>query len=158
ATLSGGSASFTTSVLTVGVHDITVDYSGDTNFTSSSSTTLSQTVGQAGSKTTFVSSVNPSAFGESVTFTATVSSVSPGAGTPTGTLTSDAAGVPFGTATLSGGSGSFTTSALTVGVHDITVDYSGDTNFTGSSSATLSQTVTQDSSSTSVVSSVNPSV
>src|SRR5262249_44379944 len=37
--------------------------------------------------TTVTSSPNPSVFGQSVTFTATVSAASPGSGTPTGTVT-----------------------------------------------------------------------
>src|SRR5207244_6987882 len=45
------------------------------------------TVGQAGSTTAVSSSQNPSVFGQSVTFTATVSPVAPGAGTRTGTVT-----------------------------------------------------------------------
>jgi len=79
-------ASFTTAALSVGSHSITAFYSGDPDFAGSSSTALAQTVGQASSSTTIASSANPSVFGQSVTFTATVSVVAPGAGTPTGTV------------------------------------------------------------------------
>jgi FKBP-type peptidyl-prolyl cis-trans isomerase 2 len=156
--LSSGSATFATSSLTVGEHDITVDYSGDANFTASSSGTLSQTVTAASSTTSVTSDKNPSTFGQTVTFTATVSAVSPGTGTPTGTVTFNDAGTPLATETLSSGSATFATSTLTVGEHDITVDYSGDTNFTSSSSATLSQTVNAASTTTTVVTDVNPTV
>ena len=79
-------ATFTTSSLTVGTHAITAGYSGDTNFATSSGSVL-QTVNKASASTTVTSSVNPLVFGQNVTFTATVSAVNPGAGTPTGTVT-----------------------------------------------------------------------
>jgi hypothetical protein len=43
-TLSGGTATFTTSTLGDGVHSITAVYGGDTNFAASNSSVLSQTV------------------------------------------------------------------------------------------------------------------
>jgi hypothetical protein len=76
-----------------------------------------------------------------VTFTATVSANSPGSGTPTGTVTFSDGGSAIGTGTLSGGKASFSTSTLSVGTHSITASYGGDSNFTVSTSATLSQTV-----------------
>ncbi|MGZ8848021.1 MAG: Calx-beta domain-containing protein, partial [Pyrinomonadaceae bacterium] len=61
------------------------------------------------------------------TFTATVSS---GAGTPTGTVQFKDNGNNLGApVALAGGVAQFTTSALTVGTHTITADYSGDVNF-----------------------------
>jgi hypothetical protein len=156
-TLSGGTASLTTSSLTVGTHTITVAYSGDTNFTGSSSSNYLQTVNQDASTASVVSNPNPSTFGQTVTFTATVTAASPGSGTPTGTVTFKDGAVSIGSGSLSGGSATFSTASLSAGVHTITVAYSGDSNFTGASSAAYSQTVNQDSSSTSVTSSVNPS-
>ena len=94
-----------------------------------STASASLTVNQASTSTTVASSSNPSVFGQSVTFTATVSS---GAGTPTGTVTFLDGGSPIGTGTLSGGVATFTTSALAVGSHVITTSYGGDANFTGS--------------------------
>ena len=84
-------------------------------------------VPQAATSTTVSSSVNPSNVGQSVTFTATVTS---GAGTPTGTVQFKDGGVNLGPPqTLSGGVATFTTSSLTAGVHAITAEYSGDANF-----------------------------
>jgi hypothetical protein len=157
-TLSAGSATFSTSSLSVGTHTITVSYAGDTNFTASTSAHLLQTVNQDGSTTTVTSSVNPSVFGQTVTFTATVSAVTPGSGTPTGTVTFKDGGVSIGSGTLLAGSATFSTSSLAVRTHTITVSYAGDTNFTASTSANLLQTVNQDGSTTTVTSSVNPSV
>ena len=88
-----------------------------------------------------VSSVNPSVAGQAVTFTATVSPVSPGSGTPTGTATFMDGSTTLGTAALGGGTASFTTSALAVGTHSIKVVYSGDANFKTSTSSVLSQVV-----------------
>jgi hypothetical protein len=139
--LSGGQASFTTSALAAGSHTITAVYGGSAGFKSSTSTTLTQTVNQAASTTAVVSSLNPSISGQAVTFTATVSAVAPGAGTATGTVTFLDGASTLGTASLSGGSAAFTTSSLAVGTHSIKVRYSGDANFTSSTSAVLTQTV-----------------
>ena len=87
------------------------------------------------STTTAVSSsVNPSDFGESVTFTATVTSP---AGTPTGSVQFKDGGANLGSPVVLNGSGiaTFTTSALTVGVHVITAEYSGSGTFAASSGA-----------------------
>jgi co-chaperonin GroES (HSP10) len=80
------------------------------------------------------SSVNPSDFGQPVTFTATVSS---GSGTPTGTVQFKDGGSNLGAAqTLTNGTAQLTTATLTSGNHVITADYSGDATFE-SGSATL---------------------
>ncbi|MBI3189915.1 MAG: Ig-like domain repeat protein, partial [Ignavibacteriales bacterium] len=157
-TLSAGSASVSSSSLSTGSHSITVVYSGDGNFNSSSSSALTQTVDKANSSSTVQSSVNPSVFGQSVTFTATVTASLPGAGTPTGSVEFFDGATSLGTATLSGGTGSVSTSSLSTGSHSITVVYNGDGNFNTSSSSALTQTVNKANSLTSVQSSVNPSV
>jgi hypothetical protein len=84
------------------------------------------------------SSLNPATYSQAVTFTATVTS---SAGTPTGTLQFFDGTTSLGTATLSGGSGSITTSAVNAGTRSITAVYSGNSNFAGSTSAALAQTV-----------------
>jgi hypothetical protein len=133
-TLSGGVASFTTSGLVVGSHAITASYGGDGDFNGSSGSLSGnpQQVNKADTSTAVTSSVNPSVFGQSVRFTATVGSVAPGAGTPTGTVTFFDGGSSIGTGTLSGGVASFTTSGLAVGNHAITASYGGDGDFNGS--------------------------
>src|SRR5262249_13126352 len=80
-------ATFTTTTLGAGAHSITAVYGGDGTFGTSTSAPLSQTVNQASTTTTVATSKSPIVFGESVTFTATVAPVAPGAGTPTGTVT-----------------------------------------------------------------------
>jgi hypothetical protein len=153
-TLSGGSASLSMSSLSVGPHSITASYSGDSNFLSSASTALSQVVNQAASTTTLSSSANPSASGQNVTFTATVS---PSAAT--GTVQFFDGATSLGTVPLSGGKATLSTSALLVGPHSITANYNGDTNYAGSTSSVLPQTVNSlISTTTSLTSSLNPSV
>ena len=159
-------ATFTTSTLAVSSsHAITAVYHGDNNFTTSTSaTTVTQTVNQASTTTTISSSSsNPSVFGQSVTFTATVAAAGPGAGTPTGLVTFEDAGTAIGTGSLSGGTtdaATFTTSTLAVSpTHAITAVYNGDSNFiTSASTNTVPQTVNQASTSTTISSSSNPSV
>src|SRR6266704_2878446 len=73
-TLSGGTATFTTSGLGTGAHSITAIYGGDANFTGSTSPILTQTIGKAASSTAVASSNNPSIIGTAVTLTATVTS------------------------------------------------------------------------------------
>jgi subtilisin-like proprotein convertase family protein len=104
--------------------------------------TIDYTVGNPGASTTTVtSSANPTVFGQSVTFTATVAAVAPGAGTPTGTVTFRDGSTNLGTATLASGTATLATAALTVASHSITVNYGGDGNFFPSTSAALTQTV-----------------
>ncbi|MGA7499406.1 MAG: Ig-like domain-containing protein, partial [Isosphaeraceae bacterium] len=82
---STGAATFSTTTLTTGTHSITAVYEGDTNFTTSTSSVLSQVVLLA-STTTLTASPTSSVFGQPVTFTATVAAVTSGSGTPTGTV------------------------------------------------------------------------
>jgi hypothetical protein len=157
-------ATYATSALSVATHPITATYASDTNFTTSNSTnTVSQTVNKDGTSTTVASGTNPSVYGQSVTFTATVSASAPGSGTPTGTVNFYDNGMLLGSGTLGVVNGSdqatYATSSLSVATHPITATYAGDTNFTTSNSSnTVKQTVNQDGTSTSLTSSVNPSV
>ncbi|HET7437417.1 MAG TPA: Ig-like domain-containing protein [Thermoanaerobaculia bacterium] len=135
-----GVATFSTNALTLGLHQITGVYSGDANFTGGTSSPLPQQVNQASTTTGLTSSANPSTAGQSVTFTATVTPANGGA--PTGTVSFYDGVTLLGSGTLNGaGVATFFTSTLAVGPHSITATYNGDTNFTGSTSALLSQAV-----------------
>ena len=115
-------------------------YAGDSNHAGSSGLS-SFTISQASSSTTVSSSENPSNYGDSTTYTATVSS---GAGTPSsGTVQFEIDGTNDGLpASVSGGTASVSTSSLLPGQHTIAAVYSGSTDFTGSTSAFFTQTVT----------------
>jgi hypothetical protein len=94
-----------------------------------------QTVIPASTCMSLTSSANPSVYGQSVTFTATVKAVSPGADLPTGSITfSDGNTILSSNVPLIGGSASIKGSTLSVGYHCITAVYSGDSNFASSTS------------------------
>ncbi len=151
--LSGGTATLTTSSLGGGVHNsITAVYVGDTNFTGSTSSAISQTVDKASTTTGVTSLTNPSTYGSSATFTATVTP-----STATGTVTFMDGTSTLGTGTLSGGTATYSTKTLIVGSHSITAVYGGDINFTESPSSAISQTVDKATTTTGVTSSINPS-
>ena len=135
-----GTAVFPNSTLALGSHTLTAVYNGDGAFQSSTSGTLTQGINTGlTSTTTLTSSANPSAFGNAVTFTAIVT----GSGnTPTGTVTFWDNGVPLDTETLNSGTATFTTSNLDGGLYPLTAVYSGDTNYSSSTSGILSQTIT----------------
>src|SRR5258708_846535 len=128
-----GIATFTTSTLSVGTHSIVADYLGDTNNPPENSQPLTQMVNPAASSVAVSSSTNPSTVTLLVTLTATVSGAF--GGTPTGTVTFKAGKHTLGTATLSGGVGSIQYAFPTVGASSIAAVYSGDANFSGSTSA-----------------------
>ncbi len=106
--------------------------------------------------TTLSSSPNPSAYGQAVTFTAVVASnIGPPADGERVTFMKGT--VSLGTGTLGGGSASFTTSALAVGTDSITAVYGGDSTLSGSTSTTVKQMVSKATTTTTLVSSQNPS-
>lgn len=137
--ISGGSASLTTSLLAVGSHSITASYSGDSNFGGSISSPLTQVVAMVSTTTALSGSPNPGAVGQNVTFTATVSSAT--SSMPTGTVSFFDGSTQIGSAILSSGVGVFVTSSLAAGSHVIAAVYSGDSNFNGSTSSSLTETV-----------------
>jgi hypothetical protein len=151
ATLSNGVATLTTSTLTAGTHSITAMYQGTTQGASTFMASTSMPVVEAivqpmvSTLTVLASGLNPASPGMPVTFTATVSATTGGAGTPTGTVTFLDGSTSLGTATLSNGVATLTTSALGLGKHSITAQYHGATqagaSFDPSTSAPLVETV-----------------
>lgn len=142
ANLSGGVATLSSSTLAVGTHSITAQYSGDSNFHSSTSSVLSEVVTLAADSTALISSVNPAGIGQSVTFTATITSTSGGAAAaPTGTVTFSDGSTSLGTTPVTSRVATFSTSSLALGNHSITARYSGDANFAATSSSGLTQAV-----------------
>jgi len=135
-TISGGNAMYVISTLTAGSHLIDAVYGGDANYNGSTSSPLTQTVNHANTSVTVASSTNPSAYGSSVTFTATVSPSS-----ATGTIAFNDGSTTLGTAAIASGSATYSTSALSAGSHSITAAYGGDSNDNGSTSSALTQTV-----------------
>ena len=135
---------------TSGVKTLTATYAGDTNFATSAGTT-DHIVNVAAPTATVVARTagsSPSVFGESVTFTATVSS---GLGTPTGTVQfKDGAANVGAPVALVAGAADLVTAGLAVGSHSITGVYSGDVVFATSTSAAVPQTVSKASTATAI--------
>ncbi len=156
-TLSGGTASFTTSTLKNGTTMVTALYGGDALFAGSTSNAVKQVVSRAATTTTLSSSQNPSTYGQAVTFTAVVTSVV--GAPPDGETVSFMKGgtTVLGTGALSGGSAGFTTSSLPAGTNTITAVYSGDSTFVGSTSHAMEQVVSKVATTTALSSSPNPS-
>src|SRR6185436_13069851 len=157
APVSAGSAVLNTSALAVGAHSLTAVYSGAPSFTGSTSAVQPHTVNVASTTTSLASAPNPSVVGQSVALTATVAVDPPGAGTPGGTVEFFDGVTSLGTAPVSAGSALLNTSALAVGPHSLTAVYSGNTSFSGSTSAAHGHTVNQAATSTSLTSTPNPS-
>jgi N-acetylneuraminic acid mutarotase len=89
--------------------------------------------------TLLTSSSNPSTYGVSVTFTATVSPTT-GSTTPTGSVQFSVNGSPVGSAvTLGSGQATYTTSTLAVGTQAISAVYTPTGVYTGSTSNTVNQ-------------------
>lgn len=147
-----GVATLEVSSLSVGTHNLHATFEGDTGWIDSTSSDFVHDV-TASTTTNVAGSPNPSTFGASVTFTATVTSAG---GTPTGTVTFKEGATTLGSAAVDGsGEAQFSTSALTVGGHTITAEFTGTGGYQDSS-GTTSQTVKGETE-TSVVSSPNPS-
>jgi len=109
--------------------------------------------------TTLASSANPSTFGQSVTFTASVTGTN-----PTGNVAFAASGMTItgcGAVALAGAGNTrtaqCTTSALSAGSRSIVATYGGNASNAGSTSSPLSQTVNKAASTTGLASSTNPS-
>jgi hypothetical protein len=150
-----GWAYLNTAGLTVGAHVITAEYGGDALYLPRTGTLPSnQTVNRALPNVTIGSSLNPSIYGQEVTFTVRVTST---LGTPTGSVQFyDASSYMGDPVPLVGDTATLTTSTLGPSMHFITATYLGDTNFQPRS-ANMNQTVTKAATTTSVTSAPNPS-
>jgi hypothetical protein len=142
ALVDGIATSNATATLSIGSHTVTAVYSGNINFAASTGTLSGGQVVNQATITTVVSSANPSVYGQSVNFSATVSpTTTSGAGTPTGMVIFKEGSTALGSSRLSNGTATYSTSTLPVGSHSIIAVYGGDTNFAGSISSALTQTV-----------------
>ena len=125
------------------------------------SSCVAQTV-QSATSVTLNSSPNPSTIGQSVTFTATVTGTG---GVPAGTVTfTEGATVLASNVAVNGsGNASFSTAALSAGSHTITATFTGASGWLGSSgddssAAQVVNPASGNTTSTTVVTSPNPSV
>ena len=133
-------------VLSVGTHTITAQYTGNNSgsplYNAVTSAPLSLTVNKGATTTTLVPTSTSMYYGVGDTLTATVTTNSPGIGTPAGSVTFSATAnsvtTPLGTATLSGGTGSITVSLqLAPGTYSVSAVYNGNANSTTSTSTAI---------------------
>ena len=153
-------ATCATAALTVGSHTVTAVYGGNATYATSTSAPVVQVVDTGSTTAALVSSANPSVSGQTVTYTATVTAVAPAAGTRTGTVDFQDGGVDIAgcgaKAVAAAGTATCAIAYAGPGSHSITAIYSGDGNFTGSTSATLTQTVNLGATSTALTSRHQP--
>jgi Ca2+-binding RTX toxin-like protein len=146
--LTGGKEQATFSTRTLGAsaspYVITAVYSGDSNNQTSTSNIVNQTITQDTSTTSATVSGGGD-FGQSLTISATVTANAPGSGTPSGNVDfyDTTTGLDLGKITLFSGMAALSTSSLSPGKHQITVSYSGDSNFLASSYSVSSTTIGQ---------------
>ncbi len=127
--VTAGVATYTTSTLSVGTHSITATYGGDSNYSTVTSTAVSQVITQGTATVSISGAPNPSSYGNNVAMTITVTGQN--GVIPTGSVTLMDGGTALGSAlTLDGaGKATFSVSTLTAGSHTITATYSGDANY-----------------------------
>jgi len=107
----------------------------------------------APTSTSLTSNRNPANAGQQITYTASIAPAQ-----ATGSVEFRDGGSSLGTVTLVNGSASFSVAAGGAGVHSMTAFYSGDSQYQSSTSAVLSQVVTLNVTTTSVLASPNPSL
>ena len=133
-----GTATFTTSVLSLGCHSITATYSGDADFLGVQSAPYSETVAQTGTEVVVVeNSVFKNKKLMSVRLTAEIKPLAPGGGVPTGEVTFELVTTTtkkkvkvttLGTVAVRGGEATLTLKANKLPQKGITIVYSGDAN------------------------------
>jgi len=134
---SSGVATLSRSNLNADSFPLVAVYTGDASNLGSTSSVVNQLVTPTSSSAMLSSSPNPSTTGQTVTFTATITSPTV---TPTGPVTFAIGTTVLGTGQLSGGKAKFTTSTLTLGSSRVTATYHGNSNI-AKSSASVTQTV-----------------
>ena len=136
--LTNGKANFTTAFTRAGSFSIVASYSGDQNYLPRNSKAVKQVVKKYATSTTVTSTRNPSAHGQPVTFTATVTSAGPPA---TGKVVFKNGSTSLGSRNLVNGVAALTTSKLPSGTLSITATYGGDTESEKNTSGVLVQIV-----------------
>ena len=131
----------------VGMYSVVASYAGTVSqsnasgFASSTSVGVALNVTKAATTTALTSSTTSAGTGMNITLTATVSGGAPGLNAPSGVVTFLNGTTPLGTATATAGVATLVTTFSTAANYSITAVYAGDTNYTGSTSTTLTQAV-----------------
>ena len=140
-------------------HNVNATYPGDSNFDSSTSSTIPLTTSPVTTTTLLeLSTAGTIAFGTPVTLTANVTPYSVNGLIATGTMSFFNGGTLIGTVPISNaGEASTTVSTFTVATHALTAVYSGDANFVTSTGGPASLIVNPAPIAVSLTSSDNPS-
>ena len=163
-TLSGGTASFTTSGLyaSQGPYRYYATYIGDGTYDSSPSNEVTHNVTPASTTISVGVSPSPSTLGQTVKAYVTYGAVSPGSGFPSGTITVYADGTPVEQATVTEANQDEViidiSADVGLGHQSITAAYSGTRNYYSSNSAAFDEVVNPAVTSIALSSSPNPSV
>jgi parallel beta-helix repeat protein len=135
-----GIATFTASTLGAGTQVITASYAGTANFNPSSAT-VSETVALIGTSLVLAAFPNPANNGQTVTLTATATSM-PAGMAPAGTVTFHDGSSVLGAASLDlSGTATFSISSLAVGTHPLTAVLTTGADFSGSTSTVVNEVI-----------------
>lgn len=149
-----GSASFSMSTLTTGSHTLSVSYEGDVNYLTSTSPSWMETVNLAQTALTLSGPTNAVDVGTGFTVTGTLTSSGV---TPTGTISlRDGGSVILTQSIAASGAFSFSTSALAIGSHTLSVAYSGDAENAATASAAITIIIQQAPTATALGVGANP--
>ena len=134
-TLSGGTASYSSTPLTSGLHIVVAQYSGNSTVGGSAASALLNVTALPATST--VVTIAPGAPTAATPITVTTMTTSASPGTPTGTVDLSVDGNDTNNpVTIANGKTVVTLPALTAGAHTISAQYSGDTSFSASSGLT----------------------
>ncbi|WGX95434.1 Ig-like domain-containing protein [Nocardioides sp. L-11A] len=150
--------------LGAGTHTVEAQYAGNGQYQGGSDQ-VEQVVGQADTTTVVQATPSPSVQDQNVQLTAAVAAVSPGSGSPTGTVTFYAGSESLGAVPLvaspSGSVATLDVDDLAPGTHQITARYTGDTDYRTSEAEAVAHTVIPGTAvvatTTTLTSSANPS-
>ncbi len=154
-------ASCTAALPATGTYAINAVYSGDGNFTTGTSAAITQTVNPTTTNTsTPTGAPAPSVVNQTVTFSTSVAPQFTLPTVPTGTVVyrDTFTNTVLCTVTLNsdGTTPNCPAALLVIGAHTVTAAYSGDTNFTASTSSAYTQNVAKSTTTLTVVSSSGP--
>jgi hypothetical protein len=149
-----GVAQWSTTALSVRTHTLSAQYAGDTANISGTSNTVSEQITQASTVTALALSVGTATVGTAVLCTATVTNNNGPA--LTGSVTFKDGTTVLGSVALASGTSSITVTTLAPGNHGIAAAYSGDTDDAPSNSASMTETIEQIATVTTLGSDVNP--
>ncbi len=125
-----------------GKHTLFVTYSGDSNYSESTSPAKTLSGALVATATILQSSLDPSNYGNPVTLTETLTPyMESDVSTDGDTVTFLHGTTVLGSGTLASGVATLTTSAIPVGADSLTASFPGDSNFSKSTSAAIAQTV-----------------